>query len=464
MREITGPKGARQQRIGEQRFEQARDELDHLSIDGSLALARTSERCCGDALARAFAFPGARRFERPGGEAVRRAAAVPARARGFVARVVAVACWPAPMLPLDDGGPSPLPRAGVLRSEPRPACWRAVRSALPGAAARRPDGRRPMTTAARRCDRCPARTPCASSRVDAAAAAFFSRPAATPAEVRRRIARWICDGDDGARARPRARSRRRAGRNGFDSAVTWLWPISVEVKVCSSRSSHSAVLSISCIAREISMSTSTRDSSISSRLQASPVASSRREPRCSSKLLGDLPAQRVDEGLLVERAPCLQRRDDVGVVDALAAARAASFDGPSSWIVPATTRPTRAGARASSSSTKRWRSGAIDMRAVAAECLDYLARPAREPVAARRCTRETRHEKGLPKQPLSTVRIEDPAGMITCPFRPCRPCRPCRRPCRRRAGRSLPSALRRPWLRWSASARRPRRRSAAPCA
>jgi hypothetical protein len=58
-------------------------------------------------------------------------------------------------------------------------------------------------------------------------------------------------------------------------------PIRVEVKVCSSRSSHSAVLSISCIAREISMSTSTRDSSISSRLLP-PRGSLGPEPRCSS--------------------------------------------------------------------------------------------------------------------------------------------------------------------------------------
>jgi hypothetical protein len=48
-------------------------------------------------------------------------------------------------------------------------------------------------------------------------------------------------------------------------------------------------------------------------------------------------------------------------VDALAAA-VASLDGPSSWTVPATTRSTSAGARASSSSTKRWKSGAIAMR------------------------------------------------------------------------------------------------------
>ena len=87
------------------------------------------------------------------------------------------------------------------------------------------------------------------------------------------------------RPRPTARSRRRAAGTGSTRRVTWFWPTSVEVKVCSSRSSHSAVLSISCIAREISMSTSTRDSSISSRpparsrLRRTARRAARRGPR-----------------------------------------------------------------------------------------------------------------------------------------------------------------------------------------
>jgi len=41
----------------------------------------------------------------------------------------------------------------------------------------------------------------------------------------------------------------------------------------------------------------------------------------------------------------------------------------------------------------------------AMECLDYLARPAREPLGRRRSVTYRTNEKGLPKQPLSTVRI-----------------------------------------------------------
>ncbi len=94
------------------------------------------------------------------------------------------------------------------------------------------------------------------------------------------IARWIW-----SRATAHAASQSAvawtSGRNGFDSAVTWPRPSSVDVNVCSSRSSHSAVLSMSCIAREMPMSTSTLASSISSSpplLRGSPAQVS----RCSS--------------------------------------------------------------------------------------------------------------------------------------------------------------------------------------
>ena len=69
-------------------------------------------------------------------------------------------------------------------------------------------------------------------------------------------------------------------------------------------------------------------------------------------------------------------------------------------------------------------------------------------------------KSGHPKVAAFVLQTAGEAGLRS-PCRPCRPCRPC--PERRRQPGRPSSAVRRPWLRWSAAGRRPKRRSAGPC-
>ena len=69
-------------------------------------------------------------------------------------------------------------------------------------------------------------------------------------------------------------------------------------------------------------------------------------------------------------------------------------------------------------------------------------------------------KSGHPKVAAFVLQTAGTAGLRS-PCRPCRPCRPC--PERRRQPGRPSSAVRRPWLRWSAAGRRPKRRSAGPC-
>ena len=76
----------------------------------------------------------------------------------------------------------------------------------------------------------PGTTPCVSSRVQAAAQAFFSSPAATPTETRSSVVRSSCPLAT-THAACQSAVAYAAGGKGFDSALTCVCPISVEVKV-----------------------------------------------------------------------------------------------------------------------------------------------------------------------------------------------------------------------------------------
>ena len=162
---------------------------------GSLALARTAERCCS---IRWLGVPRPVSESRAaGGAAARRAAAAPARARGCAGArrrcdgAGAGAAAPAP------SGTSPSSRpasgacgAGMLGSSP-------LERALARRLGHRPaEGRRP--TAARRCDRGRARRPATRAASTPPRQAFFSSPAATPADGAQDDRALDLRGDDGA--------------------------------------------------------------------------------------------------------------------------------------------------------------------------------------------------------------------------------------------------------------------------
>ena len=207
------------------------------------------------------------------------------------------------------------------------------------------------------------------------------------------------------------------------------------------------------------------DARLVHQLEAVPPATrlACRARRAARRVLRRPAAQRLDEGLLVLGGVALQRGDDVGVVHALAAAGA---------VLRRAEQLDRAGDDARHE-RRRQRQLVVD------EALEersdrhagqwlvrrsIISRAVRSAVARRAMgARAHAMKKGCRSSPFA-VESRGPGSGLTCPCRPCHPCRPCRRPCHHRRRRTLPSALRRSWLRSSASATRPRPRSAAPCA
>ena len=127
------------------------------------------------------------------------------------------------------------------------------------------------------------------------------------------------------------------------------------------------------------------------------------------EVLGDLPAQRVDEGLLVQRRLALQRRHDVGIVDSLAGAR--RFLRWAEQLDRADDDAADQGRRQGQLVVDEALKDRSDRHARSgSERLDYLARPAREPRRRRRSVTNGTMKKGCRSSPLQRFASSDPPG------------------------------------------------------